>query len=106
MTTNQIIAELIEWRKRITESDQTITDCLEPLMLSPESPLYQTIWSLQGAYTAAVSKIVGDESEWLAWYASDNDMGDRGHEACPGDGHKKRKIKTIVDLATLIQESK
>ncbi len=106
MTQDQIIAELTEWKKRITESDQIITDCLEPLMLSPESPLYQTIWSLQGAYTPAVSKIVGDEYEWLAWYASDNDMGDRGHEACPGNGHKTRKIKTIADLAKLIQESK
>lgn len=106
MTTDQMIAELTTWRDRIVESDEAIENLLEPLMLSPESPLYQTFWSLQGAYTTSVAKIVGDSDEWLPWFWSENEMGKRGHEACPGTGYPMRKIKTIADLAQLIEESK
>jgi len=106
MTKDQMIAELTAWRDRIVESDETIENLLEPLQLSPESPLYQTIWSLQGAYTAAVAKVVGDNSEWLDWFASENAMGEKGYEASPKTPHKMRKIKTIADLAKLIEESK
>ncbi|MBP8286561.1 MAG: hypothetical protein KAX57_06945 [Rhodoferax sp.] len=106
MNNEAMIATMTEWQNRIKESNQIIDSCLEPLMLSPESPLYQAIWSLQSGYTKAVAEIVGDHWEWLDWYHGENDMGADGRECCPGTGHPMRKINTIADLAKLIQESK
>ena len=106
MTNDNMIAILTEWKNKIAESNQVIEDCLQPLMMSPESPLYQAMWSLQGAYTKATAVIVGDHWEWLDWFASENDMGAKGFGCCPGHGFQSRKIKTIADLAQLIQESK
>lgn len=106
MTTDQMIAELTTWRDRIVESDEAIENLLEPLMLSPESPLYQIIWSLQGAYTKATAVIVGDHWEWLDWFASETNMGRNAKGVCPGKGKPRRVIETIADLAWLIEESK
>ena len=101
-----IIPALTEWQQKIKQSDEMLKTLLEPLMLSPESPLYETIWALQVALTRAVAKIVGDQCEWLDWYHAENSMGQSAYEACPGHGKPTRKIKTLDDLAWLIEESK
>lgn len=98
MTNTQILTALTAWKM--------LNELIEPLMLSPESPLYSTIWALQGALTRAVAKNVGDAFRWLDWFASENNMGKRAMEACPGTGKPTRKIKTLKDLAWLIEESK
>lgn len=106
MTHDEMVKLLTEWRDALVASDTTCDDLLGPLMLSPESPLKQTIWALQGHYTRAVAARCGDQWDWLDWFASENGMGAREHEACPGTGYPMRKVKTITDLAQLIQESK
>lgn len=106
MTHDQMIMKLTEWRDAMVDSDTTCDELLRPLRLEPESPIYQTIWSLQGHYTRAVSALVGDHGEWLLWFSAENAMGAREYECCPGTGYPSRKIKTIADLAQLIQESK
>lgn len=105
MTKAEKIALLTKWSETITKADATTERMLEPLMISPESPLYQMIWMLQSEYTAAVSALVGDESEWLDWFAAENGMGKCGYEADPGNGFKERKIESIEDLVQLIEES-
>lgn len=106
MTQTEIIKRLTEWRDAIVDSDTTCDDLLRPLRLQPESPIYQTIWALQGSYTRAVAALVGDHGEWLNWFSAENAMGAKEFECCPGAGYPMRKIKTIADLAQLIQESK
>jgi len=106
MTKSQILTALTAWKMQIDKSNEMVDTLITPLMLSPESPLYSTIWALQGALTRAVAKNVGDESEWLDWFASENNMGERAGECCPGTGKPTRKIKTLADLAWLIEESK
>lgn len=106
MTQDETITVLTEWRDALVNSDTTCSDLLGPLKIEPKSPLYQTIWSLQGHYTRAVAALVGDRSEWMEWFCFDNAMGKNEHEASPGASYPMRKIKTINDLAKLIQESK
>jgi len=101
-----IIPALTEWQRQIDQSNQMLETLIKPLMLAPESPVYESIWALQASLTAAVAKIVGDKSEWLIWYQIDNDMGRLALKASPVDGKPTRKIKSISDLAWLIQESK
>jgi len=106
MTNTQIITALTAWKMQIDQSNDMLEELIGPLMLSPESPIYGTIWALQGALTRAVAQIVGDKSEWLDWYHAENSMGQSAGEACPGHGKPTRKIKTLADLAWLIEESK
>lgn len=106
MTNTQILTTLTAWQRQIDQSNEMIEKLIEPLMLSPESPLYSTIWALQGALTMAVEKNVGDAFGWLDWFNAENQMGKRAMEACPGTGKPTRKIKTLADLAWLIEESK
>ena len=105
MTNTQLITALTAWKEQIDQSNEMIDKLIEPLMLSPESPLYSTIWALQGALTKAVAKIVGDNHEWLDWFNAETQMGKRAGEACPGTGKPTRKIKDLADLAWLIEES-
>ena len=106
MTKPKILTELTAWQMQIDQSNKMIDQLITPLMLSPESPLYSAIWSLQGALTMAVAKNVGDESDWMDWFHAENQMGKRAMDACPGTGKPTRKIKTLADLAWLIEESK
>lgn len=106
MTTTQILTTLTAWKMQIDQSNEMIANLIDPLMLSPESPLYSAMWALQGALTKAVAKIVGDNHDWLDWFNAENQMGARSMEACPGTGKPTRKIKTLADLAWLIEESK
>ena len=106
MTKDQIITALTSWKGQIDHSNKMIATLIDPLMLNPESPLYSTIWALQGALTMAVEKNVGDAFGWLDWFNAENQMGKRAMEACPGTGKPTRKIKTMADLAWLIEESK
>lgn len=106
MTKTKIITELTDWKMQIDQSNEMLDELIEPLMLSPESPLYRTIWAMQGALTRAVAKNVGDNRSWLNWFASETEMGARAMEACPGTGKPTRMIKNLADLAWLIEESK
>lgn len=105
MTKNQLLTALTAWKLQIDRSNQVVEAIIDPLMLSPESPIYAVIWELQGALTRAVAKSVGDEFGWLDWFSAENGMGKRAGECCPGTGKPTRKIKTLKDLAWLIQES-
>lgn len=48
MTTNQILTALTAWKMQIDQSNEMLNKLIEPLMLSPESPLYNTIWGATG----------------------------------------------------------
>jgi len=104
MTPAEMLPILTEWHKAMIDSDAAIAWYLEPLKLSPDSPLYESIWTLQGSMTKTVSKLVGDQDEWLAWYRFDNEMGKAGREAMI-DG-KYRKVRTLKQLARVIVESR
>lgn len=104
MTEAEILPHLTEWHQAMIDSDAAIAWYLEPLKLAPDSPLYESIWNLQSAMTKAVSKLVDDQDEWLAWYRFDNDMGKAGREAMIGG--KYRKVRTLKQLARVIVESR
>lgn len=81
---------------------------LEPvysaLMLAPESPINEALDGVIKALTEATSKLVGDKSEWLDWYATENDFGRKGLSA-GYMGHEK-PIKSLEDLMDLIEPIK
>ncbi len=102
MTPAEILPHLKRWKHEMDHADKICDTYLDPLKLSPESPVYSCIWSLQDALTVAVGRVVGDRDDWLSWYANDNEMGACGRVAWVNG--KPRKIRTLNDLAKLIAE--
>ena len=104
MNASEMLTILTEWRDTLRAAEADIERFIDPLKCSPDSPLYGIPWRLMSAYTKAVSLAVGDQDEWLAWYAADNEMGAKNREVMING--KYRKIKTLRDLACVIVETR
>lgn len=67
-------------------------------------------WAVQGGNLAIFAKFGLGKSvmqcEWLIWFDGDNDMGAAGYRASPGNGHQRRAVRTIEDLARLIVDGR
>jgi hypothetical protein len=96
MTKMEKLELLREWSVKTETADTLIEPVTECLGLSVESPIHQAVWTLQDAYTKAVSKLVGDDGEWLDWFAHENDFGRKKMEAGPTGN--MRPIKDLEDL--------
>lgn len=71
--------------------------------IEPGSELLDLLYEQQDQYTKAIAELVGDAFGWLNWYARDNDYGRKGYEACARKGDKPRPIRTVAQLARLIE---
>ena len=61
-------------------------------------------YNLLDVFTNLLSEAIGDEDEMVSWYVFDNDFGARGFKA--GREGKLKRIKTLDELWTLIQDNK
>lgn len=68
---------------------------------APDCALLQPVYSVWGAYTVAVSELIGDTSEWLQWYEEECDMGRSPKEVRHIEG-KSITVRTLRDLARVI----
>ena len=62
----------------------------------PESPLFDLMFSIHESKGGILSKMLGDDNEWILWYIYDNKCGDDRGEVTKGD--EKRYVGTIYDL--------
>lgn len=100
-----LIERLKEWEKMYNEIKR-VHDSLHFVgFMIPESPLYQAIYGSFDRYTDILSEVIGDNHEWLNWYCWENDMGKKELEICPAEDAEWRPIKTIEDLAMIIEET-
>lgn len=106
MNQENTVAWLASWQKQHEAVEKLMSDVESSIGLNIDGPLFDVVWKLFDAYTKTVSAQVGDDFGWMEWYQSENDMGARCFEACPGAGCKLRKVKTLKDLARLIVESR
>lgn len=99
---------LTHWRTRMMVWDaerNRVRDALELALgrIEPESSLFGIFYEQKDQYTKAIAELVGDAFGWLNWYAQDNDYGRKGYEACARKGDKLRPIRTVAQLARLIE---
>lgn len=72
--------------------------------VAPESPLPAAIYRLQGAYTRAVSDLLGISSEWLEVWWMEHDYGERPMKAGL-KGDPLRNITTLAELLALVRDA-
>jgi hypothetical protein len=93
---------LQEWQTTIKNSDKVLAN-IDKAIGPTDGPLKESIWRMQATYTRAISLIVGDESEWLEWFACENDMGKKALAASTGTGKPLKPIKTLAQLLAVIE---
>lgn len=96
------------WRMDMMHWDEMRGLILEAVELGigrvePEGTLHTLLCEQQDQYTKAVAELVGDRDGWLNWYAHDNDYGRKGFEARARQCDKLRPIRTVAQLARLIE---
>lgn len=101
MNRDQKLAALRRWAAALKASNSLIDPVIELIDLRPEGPITTALWTTQNALTEATSELVGDQAEWLAWFASENEMGAKAMEAGPQGN--LRSIRTLADLLWVIE---
>jgi len=76
---------------------------VENLMIAPESPLVDPMGRTEGMLIAALSRLICDESESLAWFVYECDFG-RNPKQAGFEGNMKL-IDSIETLRELITEA-
>lgn len=98
------LALLTAWKARHDNLHKLMTTVSAALGLSVESPLFEATWGTFDDYTKTLAALLGDTSEWMSWYQSENEMGTRGMAA--GYDGALSPVKTLDDLLGLITTSR
>lgn len=106
MTAAEMLPLLQTWKAEHARVTAAYAPLERALQLHPENPIHEAMWTLFDTYTETLSKLLEDECEFLAWFSGDNEMGAAGYRASPGNGHERRAVHTLEDLAQLIVESR
>lgn len=75
----------------------------KPLGGTFDGPLFDAVWLTWDAYTDQLAHRIGDTSDWLQWYCSENDMGRKG--LAVSSYTRTIKVRTLRQLARVILES-
>ena len=103
MNYEKLEADIHRWHDEVARADALIDQLSAIFGDTPDSYLTETIWSLIGAYKAALVSAYGPVDEWLDWWWHECNLGARPKQAgLPGE--PMRTIATINDLFQLITD--
>jgi hypothetical protein len=102
LTQEQKLALATTWQ----QTHLAMLSCLEKihdaLDLPPESPLYESAWSLMDAHTAALQHLLQDPADWLPWYAGHCRYGHRPSNVYFPPSDTPHHIDSLADLLPLL----
>lgn len=101
MTAAQMLPLLTAWKRRHAELDAAMEMLAAPFGRSFDGPVFDAVWSTWNDYTTALSRIVGDDEDWLGWYETECDMGRKPKEVHSLGGSVIR-VRTLQQLASVI----
>ena len=101
MQLDDIVKRLEAWAMRQRELTVQYEALRALTNAGSDCALLKPVWSVWGAYTVAVSELVGDTNEWLQWYELECDMGRKPMEVTSLGG-KTIKVRTLRQLARVI----
>jgi hypothetical protein len=104
MKHSEIVSILQAWMEKHRAVEAQLDKLYAVTYSDPGSPLHDAIYLVMDAHTKAVSRIVGDESEWLTWFEHECEFGERPKEAGWETG-RMTKVRTIKQLARLIERT-
>ncbi len=69
-----------------------------------ESGLFNCAYKLFDNYTDVLSKLIGDNNDWLNWWMFETQCGEKGTKVKIGG--KMREIKNLKDLLKVIDDTR
>lgn len=100
-TIHTAVKKAVEAHKAASDAFDTLQNALG---VQPDFGFFDECWKAMEASLKAVSIAVGDEQDWISWYAYDNDYGREALKA--GYDGKLRRIRNVKGLVRLIEEGK
>ena len=95
---------LQEWEKHSIQINEVYNLLKVAFDANPDSKAIKPMFKLFDDYTKSVSAIIGDEADWLSWYAWENDFGKREFTAKCQSWKRHRKINSLKMLLKLIED--
>ena len=95
----KLIEEVIARYKELSNLSDTLNDLFGA---TADCKVLDPVWGAHDSYSEAVSKLIGDDFDWLGWYIYENDCGEKGMAAKASSWKKNRPIKTVKDLEKII----
>jgi hypothetical protein len=93
--TKALIESLVESHKA---GENARLQAAKAIGCRPENPLFDAMSQMETIAIKAVSKLIGDDGEWLDWFIWENDCGSRGMKCSAGYGPNLMEIHSVDDL--------
>ena len=90
------------WARRHAELQAQMDALAAPFGGTFDGPLFNAVWGTWNDYTQALSRIIGDDEDWLGWFESECDMGRKPQEVISSGG-RKIKVRSVAQLARVIE---
>ena len=78
-----------------------LKEATDRLHIAPESPLLETHWIVEDAFTRALDRLIGDDYDNISWYVYECDYGRSPNEA--GKDGDMRLIDSVQKLRWLVE---
>ena len=104
MTAAEMMPLLTAWASRQRELTAQM-EALFKVVGCSDGPLFEAVWNAWNGYTDTLSRLIGDDQDWLSWYEQENRMGANGFEVTSVSGQKMH-VRTLHQLAMLIAEGR
>jgi hypothetical protein len=102
----KLVPQLEHWQKAMI-SIETLEISLKNLFgWDEKSYVSECIESARTSFMKGLALCIGDESEWLEWYAYDNDYGKKKHVVALSKDDIAKPVKTLFDLAVILTAPK
>ena len=103
LTRDQVTTAIWEWMERVQCAELQLNAVADLFGgLDYAAPLPEAVSALSGGYTKAVSKIVGDEGDWLEYFWIDCEFGANPLGVIPEKGAAEIQIDGPEALARVI----
>jgi len=102
VNTNEAVLLLDMWKNQYEKLDNVQRELARLTGINSESPITKPMWMIWESYTDVLSRLLGDEEDWLYWFVYENDMGKKGLKVQSIADSKPKEVKTLLHLVELI----
>jgi hypothetical protein len=102
----KLVPKLEHWQKAMQAIDALEKELQAIFGWDDASVVSKRIESARTSFMKGLTLCIGDYSEWLDWYAAENEYGKRKHLVAISKDCIPKPVKTLFDLAVILTAPK
>jgi hypothetical protein len=102
----KLVPKLEHWQKAMESIDALEKELQALFGWDDASVVSKRIESARTSFMKGLTLCIGDYSEWLDWYAAENEYGKRKHLVAISKDCIPKPVKTLFDLAVILTAPK